>query len=102
MGDFNSQIGGKEAEEEEKIVNTWFKKKHNKRWTWISPNMETKSQIDYIQMDRNTRNINDCGILKNFKCDIDHRILTIELVHSLTPKKKYKNIPHRNEKLKKI
>lgn len=30
--------------------------------------MENKNQTDYILMDRNSRNIKNCGILKNFKC----------------------------------
>jgi len=30
-----------------KILNTFFKKRIGKRWTWISPNMEYKRQIEY-------------------------------------------------------
>lgn len=30
------------------IINTCFKKKTNTRWTWRSPNGETKNEIDYI------------------------------------------------------
>ena len=52
-------------------------------------------------MDRNSKNIKDCGVRKNFKCDTDHRMLAVELVFSEIQKDKYKNIPDRNEKMKK-
>ena len=31
-----------------KIINTLYKKQTNRRWTWVSPNDETKNEIDYI------------------------------------------------------
>lgn len=105
IGDFNSQIGKGKLEEEKivgpyyygerngngdhlvefchenhlKILNTWFKKKTNQRWTWISPNMMTKNQIDYILVDQNNKNIKDCGTIKKFQCDSDHRIVGCEI-----------------------
>jgi hypothetical protein len=74
MGDFNAKIGkpkqeeylimgkhgyGKRNERGQKlvdfalehnltIINTCFKKKENRRWTWISPNGLYKNEIDYI------------------------------------------------------
>lgn len=73
MGDFNSQIGdgkpnenptveryghGKRnarvcklirfcQEHELKIVNSHFKKRNGKLWTWLAPNQDFKSQIDF-------------------------------------------------------
>ena len=35
-----------------KIMLTFFKKRLNKRWTWISPNGATKNEIDHIMTDR--------------------------------------------------
>ena len=35
-----------------KIMNTLFKKRLNRWWTWISPNGATKNKIDYIMTDR--------------------------------------------------
>ena len=34
-----------------KIMNTFFKKRLNRRWTWIFPNGATKNEIDYIMTD---------------------------------------------------
>lgn len=71
-GDFNSQVGRRQKGEEIiirlyqygkrnkngeflvefcsennlKIANTLLKKKYNKRWTWISPNLKYRNQID--------------------------------------------------------
>ena len=33
------------------IGNTWFRKKANRRWTWIAPNAMTKKEIDFILAD---------------------------------------------------
>ena len=98
MGDFNSQIGEGQKGEEKiigpycyrkrnkngeslidfcvennmKITNTWFKKKHNRRWTWISPNLKTKNQIDYFITNQKYKNIKHCGVERTFKCETDH------------------------------
>ena len=77
MGDFNAKVGPGEIREtctglygigtrnrrgdmlvehaerhKFKIMNTFFKKRLNRRWTWISPNGATKNEIDYIMTDR--------------------------------------------------
>ena len=31
-----------------KILNSFFKKKTSKKWTWISPDTATKNEIDFI------------------------------------------------------
>ena len=35
-----------------KITNTFFEKKPQRKWTWRSPNGETKNQIDFILTNR--------------------------------------------------
>ena len=35
-----------------KIMNTFFKKRLHRRWTWISPNGITRNEIDYILTDK--------------------------------------------------
>ncbi|CAK1581279.1 unnamed protein product [Parnassius mnemosyne] len=78
MGDFNAKIGQPRADEylimksngygerndrgqrlidfalENKIaiLNTYFKRKLNRTWTWRSPNGEYKNEIDYILSNR--------------------------------------------------
>ena len=57
-----------------KIMNTYYKKKKNRRWTWRSPNFETFNEIDYVLVDKN-------NIVKNFEVinkvnvDSDHRMI---------------------------
>ena len=79
MGDFNSKVGPGEIGEsckgsygigtrnrrvhmlvefaerhKFKIMNTFFKKPLNRRWTWISPNRATENEIDYIMFQSST------------------------------------------------
>jgi hypothetical protein len=79
LGDFNSQVGmslhgewkfignygyGKRnergwrllnfcQENNLKIVNTFYKKRMSRRWTWISPNYNTTNLIDYTYFGSN-------------------------------------------------
>ena len=63
------------CENELQIENTWFKKKSNKRWTWIAPNANTRNQIDYIIAKWGNRNIKNCEVARSFNCDTDHRLV---------------------------
>ena len=45
-----------------KIVNTIFKKRTRRQWTWIAPNQESKSQTDYIITTEKERKIRDFKI----------------------------------------
>ncbi len=102
MGDFNSQIGKRENEEGEvmgpytygqrnergqklirfcqsmslKIVNTFFKKRYGRRWTWISPNAIYKNQIDYMLVPSQSNFIKNFDVLQSFRFQSDHRVLT--------------------------
>ncbi len=105
MGDFNSQIGSRKKEEETiigpynygkrndrgeklvqfclennlKIINTWFKKRKGKQWTWISPNNEYKNQIDYTLVPKEIKKyITDFNVIKNFEYHSDHRPIGIK------------------------
>lgn len=103
MGDFNAKIGQPRADErlimknygygvrnsrgerlidfanENKmsIMNTFFKKANNQRWTWKSPDGVTKNEIDYIltNQDKNVKNVQVLNI--NFPSD--HRPLKASL-----------------------
>ena len=89
MGDFNAKVGnfgyGIRNERGDdlinfaianrlKIMNTFFKKKPNKRWTWHSPNFENFNEIDYVLTDKSSivRNIE---VLNQVKVDSDHRMV---------------------------
>nr|XP_026497976.1 craniofacial development protein 2-like [Vanessa tameamea] len=110
MGDFNAKIGvlergehmvlkqfgcGKRNERGQRlvdfalehkltIINTCFKKKPNKRWTWRSPNGKNKNEIDYI-LSNQPRIFHDIGTL-NLNYPSDHRI--IRAIVKLTSQKK--------------
>ncbi len=113
MGDFNSQIGQRELDESDylgnygygrrnargwrllrfcqenslKITNTFFKKQSSLRWTWISPNLEYKNQIDYILVPTNFQKITDFNVQKNFPFTTDHRLIQCNI--SLTKERKF-------------
>lgn len=53
------------------ILNTFFKKKPNRRWTWRSPNGEHKNEIDFI-MSNNPGIIQNVEVL-NLNYSSDHR-----------------------------
>ena len=100
LGDFNSQVGSRLPGEQEimgpynygirnergerllqfcaenrlKIVNTFYKKRKGRMWTWISPNMEHKNQIDYILAPQNTKNVLNFDVM-NFEYGTDHRLI---------------------------
>ena len=57
-----------------KIMNTYYKKKKNRRWTWHSPNFETFNEIDYILVDKNNI-VKNFEVLNKVNVDSDHRMI---------------------------
>ena len=57
-----------------KIVNTLFKKHCNRCWTWISPNGETKNEINYILTDKHGI-FSDLSVLNSINTGSDHRMV---------------------------
>lgn len=55
------------------IINTYFKKKPSRRWTWQSPNGQYKNEIDYITT--NQPNIFQNIETLNLNFSSDHRLL---------------------------
>jgi len=104
MGDFNAKLGGREEPEEEKIgsfglgkrnergqtlmnfleqqklyaMNTFYKKKVNRKWTWISPNKEHKNEIDYI-LSNNKRIFKDVSVINYVGAGSDHRMVRAKI-----------------------
>lgn len=103
MGDFNAKIGSAKSGEScvghfgygnrnhrgdtlvnfcerhrLKVMNTFYKKNQNRRWTWISPNGETKNEIDYFLTDKPLI-FNDVSVLNNFNTGSDHRLVRATL-----------------------
>lgn len=100
MGDFNARVGqpkkyekiilgkfgyGKRNERGNKLVqyaceqklsimNTYFKKNADRRWTWISPDQKTKNEIDFIMCNK-PKQITNIEVLNNVPFPSDHRLL---------------------------
>lgn len=99
LGDFNSKIGFRKQGESHigahgfgqrnergdmmiefcsgfdlKIMNSFFKKKPQKKWTWESPNGEVRNEIDFV-LCQDTSIFEDVEVLNRFNLDSDHRIL---------------------------
>lgn len=100
MGDFNSQVGSKSNTEEYvlgnfssgkrnengqrlvdfafahnlKLMNSFFKKKYARKWTWISPNGINKNEIDHI-LTNTPKIFCDIDTINKFNFNTDHRIL---------------------------
>lgn len=57
-----------------KIMNTFFKKKPNRRWTWISPNSVTKNEIDFIITNK-PHIFTDVSVINSLNTGSDHRMV---------------------------
>ena len=116
MGDFNGQIRNRKPHENQivgpygynqrnrrggklinfcqtknlKIVNSFFKKRNGRKWTWVSPNGDYKNQIDYMLAPHPTFvKITDFDIQANFNFHSDHRLIksTIKIPNYTLSKK---------------
>ena len=57
-----------------KIMNTHFQKKAGRRWTWRSPDGNTKNEIDYIMSDTSSM-VTDVTILNRVNIGSDHSMV---------------------------
>ena len=57
-----------------KIMNTFFKKRLHRRWTWISPNGVTRNEINYILTDK-PQTFMDVSVINSFNTGSDHRMI---------------------------
>lgn len=104
MGDFNGQIGTQKNGEEYiigrygfgfrskngtrlvnfatenklSILNSFYKKKPQKKWTWISPSGLYKNEIDYI-LSNNQKPFQNITIISNLNFNTDHRMVRVTL-----------------------
>ncbi|KAK4324386.1 hypothetical protein Pmani_004946 [Petrolisthes manimaculis] len=61
-----------------KLMNTFFKKRPNRHWTWISPNSTTKNEIDFILTNR-PHIFTDVSVINSFNTGSDHRMVRSSL-----------------------
>ena len=57
-----------------KIMNTQFQKKAGRRWTWRSPDENTKNKIDYIMTDKPSM-VTNVTVINRANIGSDHRIV---------------------------
>lgn len=62
-----------------KILNKFIKKRAGKMWIWLSPNQETKNQIDFILTKQSRRLFLDCTTTK-FGIPSDHKLIKTKLL----------------------
>ena len=100
MGDFNAKVGGQINTSERatgcfglghlnergdtlvewatsknlKIMNSQFQKKAGRRWTWRSPDGNTKNEIDYIMTDKPSM-VTDVTVINRVNIGSDHRMV---------------------------
>ena len=57
-----------------RVLNTYFKKKKSRKWTWCSPNGTTKNEIDLVLAERKVVAKDVCA-LSRFDFHSDHRLV---------------------------
>ena len=120
MGDFNAKVGegrstnvvgpyglGQRNDRGEKLVNwclennqvilnTWFRHQKRRLWTWKSPGNRTKNQIDYITINEKFRNsVIQAKTRPGADIDSDHVPVIINMKIKLKIIKKAKKYPQK-------
>uniref|UniRef100_A0A914VPY6 Endonuclease/exonuclease/phosphatase domain-containing protein n=1 Tax=Plectus sambesii TaxID=2011161 RepID=A0A914VPY6_9BILA len=112
MGDFNAKVGCKQDDKtfigpfggdrnkggerlaamaESKrlfVANTFFQKRAGRRWTWISPNGETKNEINFILTNRLQIVQDVTAIGRALSTGSDHRLIRARIVLDAKVEKK--------------
>lgn len=60
-------------------MNTFFKKRPSRKWTWLSPNGTAKNEIEYILISSHKHIVQDVNVLSRFKSGSNHRIFRTTL-----------------------
>uniref|UniRef100_A0A914VT10 Uncharacterized protein n=1 Tax=Plectus sambesii TaxID=2011161 RepID=A0A914VT10_9BILA len=62
-----------------RVFNSFFKKRIGRKWTWHSPNGQTKNEIDFVLAPHNSIFIKDVCVVASFNFYNDHRLLQATL-----------------------
>lgn len=105
IGDFNAKLGKREDEAEIAVgpygfdernergemllnflhqqnlfaTNTFFPGKKQRKWTWMSPDGNTRNEIDYI-LSKNMNIVHNVTVLNSFTTGSDHRMVRAKVV----------------------
>ena len=77
-----------------KIVNTFYNKKEKHKWTWISPDENTRNEIDHLLSNDKTI-IDNIGVLTGCKFPSDHR--PVRCTISIPQRPRYNNYRNKTE-----
>lgn len=80
------------------VMNTYFKKRNSRKWTWISPDNNTKNEIDFI-LSYNPKVITNLEVLNNINFPSAHKMVRCSL-NLRTPKMNRKSLKAPNNMLK--
>lgn len=79
------------------VMNTYFKKSPQRKWTWQSPNGINKNEIDFIITNKK-ETVQDVTVLNRFSTGSDHRMVRAKIV--LNVKEERRHMVARAEKAK--
>ena len=124
MGDLNAKLGNERVEDivgpfglgernergdrwaewcienEQVVLNTWFRQPPRRLYTWMSPGDRVRNQIDYITINKRFRNaVNSTRTFPGADCNSDHVPIVIEMAVKLKKPRKRKLKPKVNIKL---
>jgi hypothetical protein len=78
------------------ISNTLFQHSETRRVTWVSPNMITKNQIDYIIVQQNMKRfIKNCRTYNSADIGSDHSLVMVNIEIKAVQIHRPKNVPKR-------
>ena len=74
------------------IMNTFFKKRPERKWTWMGPNGSVKNEIDYILCNC-PHLVQDVEVINRFNTGSDHRLLRAKLIMDTKQDRKKRYAP---------
>uniref|UniRef100_A0A6P7GZ09 Uncharacterized protein LOC114348256 n=1 Tax=Diabrotica virgifera virgifera TaxID=50390 RepID=A0A6P7GZ09_DIAVI len=77
-------------------MNSFFKKKKHRRWTWESPDGKTRNEIDYFLTNKEEL-FKDVNVLNQFNTSSDHRLVRAKITISIE-KERFKMINKKHPK----
>ena len=87
-------------ENEQVVLNTWFRQPPRRLWTWMSPGDRYRNQIDYITINRRFRRaVTKARTYPGADCNTDHTLLSVDVRVTLKKPKKKQSKPKINIKI---